>query len=431
MTATLEDKVGRKVLWRLVLPCALFILLGAVDRTNVGFAALQMNAALGFSGAQFGFGAGILFMGYVAANYPSVLLYERIGMRHWLALITFVWAVAAMAMAFIADALQFYALRVVIGLAEGGLASGIMLYLSHWASERYRASVLAIPIGAIFIAQIVSAPVSGWLLQVRNPLGLEGWRWMFLVEGFPALILAVFAWLHFPSAPDDARWLSTDERTWLAANVNGAARPVQGQRDRWRALANPITWVSSGIWFGLLAGNYGVMFWLPQVVRGMAGLTPVEVGFVVSLPWLGAAAALVLNARHSDRRQERFLHIAVPSAVAAVALLGAYGAGGGLLGLLALVVGGACLGSTVAPFWAIPTKLLPPRSVATGIVAINIIGSMAGVTVPGIMGLLTDRSGSYLPATALLSGLIVAASFLCLLGRSLQHRIDRAPRAGS
>ncbi len=268
----MEVIIGRKVLWRLVLPCTLFVLMGSIDRTNVGFAALQMNAALGLSATAYGFGAGILYFGYLVGKYPSVMLFERIGMRRWLALITFCWGFAASAMAFIEGTFDFYVLRVLIGFAEAGLVSGLMIYLSHWASERYRASVLAIPIAAISVAQIIGAPLSGWLLESGNPLGLPGWRWMFLVEGAPALPLALFAWRYFPKGPQDAAWLTPEQRTWLSSHVRGATTARATSHGRWAALGMPVTWICALIWFCLLSGNYGVMFWLPQIVHGLADI---------------------------------------------------------------------------------------------------------------------------------------------------------------
>ena len=224
MQAAIDEVIGRKVLRRLVLPCGLFTLMGSIDRTNVGFAALQMNADLGLSATQYGFGAGVLFVGYVLAKYPSVLLYETIGFRRWLAAITFAWGLAACALALVQTQGQLYALRILIGFAEGGLSSGLMLYLGHWAPERWRATILALPIMSINIAQVIGAPVSGWLLDVTNPLGIAGWRFMFLAEAVPALVIAVFALFYYPDTPAEARWLDDAERRWLTDNVHAEER---------------------------------------------------------------------------------------------------------------------------------------------------------------------------------------------------------------
>jgi MFS family permease len=425
----IEAHIGRKILRRLVFPSALFVLMGAIDRTNISFAALQMNDALGLSGTQYGFGAGVLFVGYLAAKYPSVLLYEAVGMRRWLATITITWGLAASCMAAITTEAQLYALRVFIGFAEGGLSSGMMIYLSHWAIERYRASILAIPIMSISIAQVIGAPVSGWLLNAGNPLGIEGWRFMFLAEGVPAVLLGVFAAVYYPDSPAKAKWLSPEERTWLSNNVKGAEPPKRGgvaREGRWHAIRSPIGWTCALIWFCILASNYGVMFWLPQIVKGMSGLTAFQTGLVVALPWAGSGLGLLLNAMHSDRTQERFFHVGVPALVGGIGLVSAYLLGPGIPGLLMLIVGGACTGCTVAAFWAIPTKLLEPRSLAMGIVMINIVGSLAGATVPPLKGLLSERRGSFFPPTLLLLGISVICALLCLVARGQERRQQAA-----
>jgi len=420
----MERSIGLRVMWRLVLPCALFILVGAIDRTNVGFAALQMNADLGLSGTQFGFGAGVLFIGYAVAKYPSVLLYEAIGLKRWLATITFAWGLGACSMAAIQNEWQLYGLRVFIGFAEGGLSSGLMIYLSHWATERWRATILAIPITAISAAQVIGAPLSGWLLDYDNPLGMAGWRFMFLAEGLPALVLAAFALFYYPDSPAQARWLSPAERTWLSANTRGAADPrAEGSREgRWDALKSPVGWTCAMIWFCILASNYGVMFWLPPIVKGMSGLTATETGLIVALPNAAAAVGLLLNARHSDKTGERFLHIAVPGLVGGFGLLGAYALGPSLPGLAMLVLGGACTGCTVAAFWAIPTRILKPESLAMGIVMINMLGSFAGAIIPPAMGALKQSTGSFLPPTLLITGIACLLALLCLITRSQLRR---------
>ena len=422
----MEHIVGRRVLWRLVVPCALYILIGAIDRTNVGFAALHMNAELGLSSSQYGFGAGVLFVGYVLAKYPSVLVYEALGLRRWLALVSLAWGLCACAMAAIQNEWQLYTLRVLIGFAEGGLSSGLMIYLSHWATERWRATVLAIPIMSISIAQVIGAPLSGLLLDLDNPLGMSSWRFMFLVEGLPALGLALLAITYFVDRPADARWLSLEQRTWLAANTRGATDPKMEQsgEGRWDALKSPVGWTCAAIWFCILASNYGIIFWLPQVVSGMAGLTPTQTGLIVALPNLATAIGLVLNARHSDRTGERVLHVAVPALAGGIGLVVAYLVGPGLPGLVMLIIGGACTGCTVAAFWAIPTKLLPPQALAMGVVMINMVGSFAGATVPAAMGWLRDQSGSFLPPTLLLLGIATVCATLCLFARRQLRQLE-------
>lgn len=420
----LEHSVGGKVIRRLVIPAALFILIGAIDRTNVGFAAIDMNRALGLSATQYGFGAGVLFVGYMIAKYPSVLFYEAVGLRRWLATITAAWGICSCLMAGITTEWQLYALRVAIGFSEGGLSSGLMLYLSQWAPDRYRASILAIPIVSISVAQVIGAPISGLLIDLDRPFGMDSWRFMFLVEALPALALAVFAWVWFPDTPSDARWLNPAERDWIKANVQGASKAAANgdSRERWAVLRSPVGWLCAAIWFCILASNYGIMFWLPQVVKSLSGLTSAQTGLIVALPWAASGIGLILNARHSDRTGERYLHVAIPALLGGAGLLAANLFGAGLPGLIALVIGGACTGCTVAAFWAIPTRLLTPGSMAMGIVVINMTGSLAGASVPPLMGYLRQTTGSFTPPTLLLVGIAVLCAALTMTARQVAAR---------
>lgn len=419
----LERNIGRKVIRRLVIPAALYILVGAIDRTNVGFAALEMNKSLGLSSTQYGFGAGILFVGYMVAKYPSVLFFEAVGMRRWLATITAVWGLCSCLMAAITDAWQLYALRVAIGFAEGGLSSGLMLYLSTWAPERYRASILAIPITSISIAQVIGAPLSGILIDLDQPFGMESWRFMFVVEALPALLLAVFAWTYFPDRPADAAWLNASEKDWISNNIRGAQKSTDAAGgERWAILRSPIGWLCAAIWFCILASNYGIMFWLPQIVKSLSGLTATQTGLIVALPWAASGIGLILNARHSDKTGERYLHVALPALTGGIGLLLASLFGAGLPGLIALIVGGACTGCTVAAFWAIPTRLLSPASLAMGIVVINMTGSLAGATVPTLMGWLREVTGSFLAPTLLLVAIAILCAALTLIARNIAAR---------
>ena len=422
--SAVEQSIGRKVVLRLVLPSALFILIGAIDRTNVGFAALQMNADLGLSPSQYGFGASILFLGYVAAKYPSVLLFEAWGLRRWLASITLGWGVAAAALAFIQNAEQLFALRFLIGFLEGGLSSGLMLYLAGWAPDRWRATILALPIMSINISQVIGGPAAGLLMEMDNPLGIAGWRFMFLIEALPALALAVFALAYFPDSPARVKWLSGGEKRWIAENVRGPVQPSRngGRTARWAVVKSPTAWTCALIWYCILASNYGMIYWLPTIVRGLSGLSATETGLVIALPNIASAIGLVLNARHSDRTGERPFHVAIPALIGGFGLLGAYFAGAGLLGLVLLIIGAGCTGCTVAAFWAIPMKIIPPHSLAMGVVLINMFGSFAGATVPFAMGWLNQQTGTFLAPTLLMLAIAVLCAALCMVvRRQLRH----------
>lgn len=401
-----------RIRWRLAMPAILFMLLSSIDRVNVSFAALQMNADLGFSPAQYGFGAGIVFVGFLAGQYPSVLLLQRIGMRRWMAISALIWGVCAGGMAFITSHTEFYVLRILLGFAEGGLAPGIVLYLSQFATERERATTFALPMIAIPLSIVIGGPLSGWLMEMAPPIGLSGWRWMFLGEALPTLLFGAAALFYFPDRPDQADWLSAEEKAWLADNA--ANRANTAQRNDWSVLKRPLVWLSALSWFCLLSGSYGIIFWLPQVVKQMTALTPFEIGLVNALPWLGNVCGIYVNSRHSDRTGERYLHIALPAAIAAAAITAASLAGPTVPGLIALFVAGTALGAAQGAFWALPTRIFTPATFAVGAVAINIAGSSGGLIIPQLVGLVRQASGGFGRPTWLIAGILLIAAAIIL-----------------
>jgi ACS family tartrate transporter-like MFS transporter len=406
----------RKILWRLAAPTILFMLLSSLDRSNISFAALQMNGELGFSPAQYGFGAGILFAGFLLGQYPSVLLLQRFGMRRWMAVCAVAWGLCALAMAGLRSAPQFYVLRVLLGFAEGGLAPGIVLYLSQFATERQRATTFALPMLAVPMSIVLGGPLSGWLMGMSLPAGLSGWRWMYVAEASPAIVFGLAAWFYFPDRPDDARWLSSAERQWLQDNA--AMRVQRDTRNDWSVLRQPLVWMSALLWFCLLSGAYGIMFWLPQMLKQLAGLSPLQVGFVNALPWFGLALGIYFNSAHSDRSGERFLHVALPALVAGLSIAAAYLIGSGAAGLAVLFLAGLGLGAAQGAFWSVPTTLLTPSTLAVAAAAINICGSAGGLVMPHLMGLALERTGSFAGPTLLVTGIILLAALLVLVIRS-------------
>ena len=239
-------------------------------------------------------------------------------------------------MGFIETHTQFYVLRILIGFAEGGLAPGIVFYLSQFATERERARTFTMPMLAIPLSVIIGAPLSGWLLGMSQELTLASWRFMFIAEAVPTLLLGLLALFYFPDTTAEARWLHPDEKDWLARNA--ARRASTTRENDWSVLRQPLIAMSGLLWFCLLSGSYGVIFWLPQVIQSLTGLSPMQIGLVGALPWIGVAIGMYFNATHSDRSGERFWHIALPSIVAALALLIAWQAGPGALAVLALFV---------------------------------------------------------------------------------------------
>jgi ACS family tartrate transporter-like MFS transporter len=422
-----QRSISRQVLWRLALPAIGFMLLSSLDRVNVSFAALQMNTELGFTPSQYGFGAGILFLGFLAGQYPSVLLLQRIGMRRWIAACAVVWACCAAGIALVRTPGQFYLLRVLLGFAEGGLAPGIVLYLSQFATERERATTFALPMLAIPLSIVIGSPVSGWLMSKSAPFGLANWRWMLIAESLPTIALGIAAWHYFPDRPKDARWLTGEQRIWLERN---AANPHSaGVRNDWSILRQPMIWAAALLWFCLLSGAYGIMFWLPQIIKQMSGISAVQIGLANALPWAGAMLGTYYNSVHSDRTGERFWHIAVPAIIAALAIVAAWGFGAGMPGLAAMFIAGLGLGAAQGAFWALPTSLLKPSTFAVAAVAINIAGSSGGLIVPHVIGIVREHTGSFAAPTALIAGMLLLAAVLVAGIRQMFFRRPATVRA--
>ena len=403
-------QTARKVHWRLGVPAVLFMLLSSLDRVNISFAALGMNRDLALTPSEYGFGAGVLFVGFLAGQYPSVLWLQRVGMRRWIAACAVVWALCAGGIAAVSTPHEFYALRLVLGFAEGGLAPGIVLYLSQFATERQRARTFALPMLAIPLSLVIGSPISGWLMSVQAPGNLPAWRWMLIAEAAPALLLGVAAWFYFPDGPEQASWLSPDERRWFALNASHRVRSAVA--NDWSVLRTPVVWASAVLWFCLLSGSYGIMFWLPQLIKRLAGIGTVEIGWINALPWLGAMAGMYFNSAHSDRTGERYWHIALPAVTAAIAIEAAWSLGVGPLALLMLLLAGIGLGAAQGAFWALPTALLTQSTLAVAAVAINITGSAGGAVMPHLVGYAVERTGGFAAPSALISGLLIFGALL-------------------
>jgi MFS transporter, ACS family, tartrate transporter len=418
----------RKTKLHLLPPLLALLVLSTLDRANISFAALRMNAELGLSAEAYGFGVGIFFVGYILIQWPSLWLLQRIGMRRWVLLCAAVWGAAAAGLAFVQSASAFYALRLLLGVAEGGFAPGVMLYLSSWIPARYRAGAISTFMLAVPVSAICGGPLAGWLMSIDNPVGWPGWRWMLLLEGVPTLALAVIAWHLLKDRPRDARWLTDDEQHWLAAEV-AREQPAQDAAVASRLpLREPSLWIASLCWFGLMAGANGLLYWLPQIIRHLsAGLTDLQIGFISALPWIAVALGMVINAWHSDRAQERHAHVGLAALASGVciALTPLLGTGAAALG--ALLLAGFAMGAAQGTFWTLPSQFLEPAGRATGFALINMCGNLAGLVVPVFVGWIRERSGSFdgpVYALAALAG-VAALAVALLRARSIKAAYSR------
>jgi MFS family permease len=397
-----ETAIVRKLRFRLLPFLFVLFVVAFIDRINLGFAALTMNHELAITSQQFGFAAGIFFWGYFLFEIPSNLILHRIGARVWIARILITWGVVATLTGFVQSAHQLYVARFALGLAEAGYFPGIALYLGYWFRHREKAQALAVILIGIPFASALGAPVSGFILDHAHWLGLSSWRWLFIVEGLPALVCVPLVRVLLPSRPAEARFLSEEERTWIADQLDQEDRLKFGaQRHSLsvaRTLVHPRVWHLAGIGFGHGFAFYSFSFWLPQVMKtALVGQSNTLLGFVLMIPNLLGLIAMLLVSRHSDQTRERRHHMAAAGGLAGAAML--------LLGmphsplfslvLFSAVSIGAC--SVLPIFFSVPGEFLTGFSAAAGIALVTSVANFGGFVGPYTVGLIRQKTGSFYP----------------------------------
>lgn len=433
MVGDLEQRVVRKLTWRIVPFVMLLYFVAYLDRVNIGFAALQMNRDLGISDAAFGLGAGIFFLGYFLFEVPSNLILHRVGARIWIARIMFTWGIISGAMAFVQGPTSLYILRFLLGVAEAGFFPGIILYLSYWFPARYRATIIAMFMAAVPISIAIGSPISGALLELDGALGLHGWQWLFLVEAAPALLLSVVVLFYLTDKPAEAKWLGEDERAWLVTELHrdrANTATAHDLRGGLKALTDPKILALGLVYFGTSAGLYALGIWSPMVIAQF-GATPLETGFLNAIPPIFAIAAMIWWARHSDRTGERYFHVATACLVASAGLVLAAGATGLTMVLVALALVNMGISAAKAPLWAIPSQYLGGTAAAAGIAAINSIGNLGGFAGPAIIGLVKQRYGGFAGGLVAVSVMLIFSAALILwLSRGRNRTSDQESKVG-
>ena len=421
-------KASRRIIPFLVLCYAVNFL----DRVNVGYAALEMNADLGFTPAVYGAGAGIFFVGYILFEIPSNLALQRFGARIWIARIMISWGLVATAMALVTGATSFYVMRFLLGVAEAGFFPGIILYLTYWFPARERARIVSLFMMAVPVATMVGGPVSGALLETHGFLGLKGWQWLFIIEGLPALALGVITLKFLDDGPDSANWLSANERKALSRTLAAeaeAARAV-GYAGLGQALTRPRVLALGFLYFCIVVGLYGISFWMPQVLQTY-GLNPLEIGFATAIPFFFAAIAMVWWGAHSDRTGERIWHVALPLFVAGAAFAWSAATLPLALILVAFTLATAGTYAAIGTFWSLPTSILTGTGAAAGLALINSLGNAGGLIGPPIIGAIKQETGAFTAALLFLAGMLVLGAVTALLFGRVQRAHAMRPRAAA
>ncbi|MFI8105871.1 MFS transporter [Streptomyces sp. NPDC086023] len=398
-----------------------------LDRANVGFAALRMNADIGLSATAFGLGAGLFFIGYFFFEVPSNLLLHRVGARRWIARIALTWGVIASAQAFIDSPAAFFTVRFLLGAAEAGFFPGMVLYLTYWFPRRHRARMMSLLLLALPTASVIGAPVSTLIMEHgRGFLGFDaGWRTMFFLEGLPSILLAVACWTFLPDRPQDANWLVPEERQALTATIESEDRArVPDPPGLRRSLRDARVLLLCAVYFGVVYGLYALTFFLPQVVAGFEDgfgvkLGLVEVGLVSAIPFACGAVAMLWNARHSDRQGERVWHLAVPSFVGAVGVACSLYLQSPYLAIIALSVCTAGVLAALPVFWQVPAGFLGGVGAAAGIALINSCGNLSGFVAPFVTGWLRDATGDFRAGMWAVAACMALAAVLTVAFRRL------------
>jgi len=426
LTADVEARCVHQLFWRLLPFLLLLYVVNYLDRINVGFAALQMQSQLGFSDRVYGLGAGIFFAGYLLFQVPSNLALGRVGPRRWMALIMVLWGVISCCMVLVRTGTQFYELRFLLGAAEAGFFPGVILYLRNWFPATARARAVSTFMTANPISGIVGGPISGALLGLHQ-FGIAGWQWMFVLEGLPAILLALIVFIKLKDFPHQAKWLTPEEQQWLVNTLEEERkRHVDAMgSDVWTALLT----LGSRIllltitYFGITTSSYGITSWLPKFIRSLSTLSNLGIGVVSVIPYLATGAFMVLVGISSDRTGKHRQHLTATAFAAAIFLFAAAYMTSIVPAIAFVSLALMCTQSMQGPFWATATSLMSGTTAAAGIALINSFGNLGGLFGPYIVGVSRSAGAGFR------GGQLIICIFLILAG--IVSLLVRAPRQHS
>ena len=412
-------KLFSKISWRILPFLMLCYVIAFLDRINIGYAQLQMKQTLTFSDATYGFGAGIFFVGYFLFEVPSNLLLERIGVRKTLLRIMLTWGIVSTAMAFVQTPMQFYIARFLLGALEAGFFPGIILYLTYWYPSARRGQIIAMFLAATAIASVIAGPLSGGTMKYFNDIqGWHGWQWLFISQGIPASILGLVAYFYLQDRPEDATWLSAEEKTTLRFQLDHDHKDVESASHAgfFQMLKDPKVYGLAFTYFLLLGATYTLVFWIPTLIKSWGVADLFHVGLIATLPQIAGIIGTILMGRHSDKTRERRWHYVTCVAVAALGLsLTTFTQGNLLASIAGLTLAGAGVVSATPLFFTTVTEYLSRASAAGGIALISSLGNLGPAAAPSVTGYITATTGSSLYSTYLVVGAYLLSGLLLLL----------------
>jgi ACS family tartrate transporter-like MFS transporter len=425
--ARLKDvgyRARRRVAYRLLPFLFLLYIVNYIDRVNVSFANLRMSADLGFSDRVYGLGVGVFYITYVLFEIPGAIIVERWSARKWIARIMISWGMVTILTGFVHNATEFYAARFLLGAAESSFFPGIIVYLTHWFCARDRGRAIACLYAANPAAALIGSPLAGWLIGVHWQ-SLAGWRWLFILEGIPAVVVGIITYFYMTDRPAQAAWLPHDERDWLVKELQQELRAKNKIRTPTilEAFADPRILRLILAYFLALTGSLGTIYWIPTFLKRLSGFSNQTVTSLLLIPALIGIAGMLLNGWHSDKTDERHWHSAVPLLAAGLMF--------GLLTLVrhevpvaiaCLLLGSGFLYAYYPAFWAIPTMMLSEAAAAATFGLINSIGQLGGLAGTYTVGYLNDRTHSLLASFAFIALAYVVAGIL-IFSLRIRHPI--------
>ena len=418
-----EDRTVKKVFWRLMPFLGLLYIIAFLDRVNVGFAALAMNKDLGFSNAVYGLGAGIFFIGYFVMEVPGNIIMSKVGARLWIARILITWGIISGLTAWVSTPTEFYMVRFILGVAEASFFPGIIYYLGTWCRAQDQAKAVAMFMMSLPICNVLGAPISTYLLGV-SAMGLTGWKWLFILEAIPAIILGVMTPFYLTNRPSEAKWLSDEERSWLiqALEAESAKKVEKKKYTLLQAFSDLDVIILSAIYFFWVCGFYGVGLFLPILVKALSSsLSNQTVGFLVAIPYIFAFIAMYLVGKSSDRTGERRWHTVFGMVTGALGLAGSvwFANTSVFVSMIFFTLSVMGIYASFGPFWAIPHSFLTATAAAGAIAMINSIGNLGGFVGPYAMGYIRDATGSFNGGLLFLVGCLLAAAVLLIMLRKV------------
>ena len=409
----LADRTRHHVALRLLPFLFVLYIANYLDRANIAYAAIGMARDLGFNDRVFGAGAGIFFLGYVVFQIPGALLVERWSARGVICLSMIIWGSMTALTALVHTPMQLYLARLILGAAEAGFFPGVIVYLSHWFTSNDRAKATGNFMAAIPLSFVIGSPVAGWILG-HSFLAISGWRWLFLLEGLPTILLGGIAFFYLTDLPEQARWLLPEQKQWLQSKLQSEKSEKVQAIPIAQALGSRTIVLLASVCFLNYFGYYSFLFYLPIMLKRLSGFSDLNVGLLGALPYAALFAAMLFNGWHSDKSAERRWHCAVPSLIAAAGLFGLMlHPNSFLLSMLFITL--ATLGNSYLPaMWAMPTEFLGKSAAAAAVGMINGVGSIAGFAGPYLFGYINTKAGSTTTGLAMLAVTTLVAAFLVL-----------------